>query len=131
MKRLCIAIFFFISLHLFLLTMNAQSKNDPSELQLPDSLDGWPKITDDRIFNQENLYDYIDGGAELYLSFGFSKVFNRIYSNASGQEILVDIFYMNSSQDAFGVFSFTVGEVRYRLRTAVTNSSWRNCVLEG
>lgn len=78
---------------------------------MPDSIDGWLKITDDRIFNQENLYDYIDGGAELYLSFGFSKVFNRIYSNATGHEILVDIFYMNSTQDAFGVFSFTIGTI--------------------
>ena len=108
MKRLCIHILL-ISPFIFL-TMNSHAKNDPY-VSLPDSIDGWTKLSDDRIFNEENLYDYIDGGAELYLSFGFSKVFNRIYSNTSGQEILVDIFYMNNSQDAFGVFSFTVGEV--------------------
>jgi hypothetical protein len=108
MKSLCIHILL-ISPFIFL-TMNAHSKNDPL-VSLPDSIDGWTKLSDDRIFNQENLYDYIDGSAELYLSFGFSKVFNRIYSNTAGQEILVDIFYMNSSQDAFGVFSFTVGEI--------------------
>jgi hypothetical protein len=108
MKRLCIHILL-ISPFIFL-TMNSHAKNDPY-VSLPDSIDGWTKLSDDRIFNEENLYDYIDGGAELYLSFGFSKVFNRIYSTADGQEILVDIVYMNSSQDAFGVFSFTVGEI--------------------
>jgi len=108
MKRLCIHILL-ISPFIFL-TMNSYPKTD-SFVSLPDSIDGWTKLSDDRIFNEENLYDYIDGSAELYLSFGFSKVFNRIYSNTAGKEILVDIFYMNSSQDAFGVFSFTVGEI--------------------
>jgi hypothetical protein len=108
MKLFCIHIL--LISQLIFLTMNSQAKNDPSEA-LPDSIDGWTKLSDDRIFNQENLYDYIDGSAELYLSFGFSRVFNRIYSKTAGQEILVDIFYMNSSQDAFGVFSFTVGEI--------------------
>lgn len=108
MKLLCIHIF--LILQIPFLTMNLYPHTDPSGA-LPNSLNGWVKLDDDRIFNQENLYDYINGGAELYLSFGSSKVFNRIYSNTAGQEILVDIFYMNSPQDAFGVFSFTVGEI--------------------
>lgn len=97
-------------LHLFFLTLNTNAAIDPSAA-LPESIDGWNKAAEDREFDQTNLYDYIDGGAELYLSFGFSKVFNRIYSNGEGHEIIVDIFYMNSSYDAFGVFSFSVGEI--------------------
>lgn len=101
----------FILFFLFNLGMviNAQIVIDPSNA-LPDNVDGW-KILTDRTYNNETLYDYIDGGAELFLSFGFSKVFNRIYSKENQPDIMVDIFYMNTSYDAFGVFSFTTGKV--------------------
>ena len=96
-------------LFIFLTQLYSQSINDPAKA-LPDSIDGWKKLGEDRLFNDTNLYDYIDGAAELYISFGFSKVFNRIYSAGSGKEIVVDIFYMNTSRDAFGAFSFSVGK---------------------
>lgn len=87
----------------------SQTGNDPVKA-LPASIDGWNMGTD-RLFNNDNLYDYIDGGAELFLSFGFSKVFNRNYTNSANDEIAVDIFYMNSSSDAYGVFLFTIGKI--------------------
>lgn len=105
MKGLLLLFFAFI----FLMQLNAQSVSDPAKA-LPDSIDGWKKNGEDRYFNDTNLYDYIDGAAELYISFGFSKVFNRIYSAGEGKEIVVDIFYMNASRDAFGAFSFSVGK---------------------
>lgn len=89
--------------------MNAQTVSDPSKA-LPENIDGW-KISLDRTYDNETLYDYIDGGAELFLSFGFTKVFNRIYSRENQPDIMVDIFYMNTSYDAFGVFSFSSGKI--------------------
>ncbi|MFH1195704.1 MAG: DUF6599 family protein [bacterium] len=100
----------FITLLLSLAHPSLKAQTNPAST-LPESIDGWTKLNGDRIFDTTNLYDYIDGSAELYLSFGFSKVFNRIYSKVEGQEILVDIFYMNSSYDAFGAFSFSVGNI--------------------
>ena len=97
------------SLLLFVQTV-AQTVNNPASA-LPDSFNNWKKLGDDRTFNDQNLYDYIDGAAELYISFGFAKVFNRIYSAGEGKEIIVDIFYMNTPQDAFGAFSFSVGKI--------------------
>ncbi|MBI3123507.1 MAG: hypothetical protein HYZ10_03805 [Ignavibacteriales bacterium] len=95
---------------LFFVQTFAQTVNNPATA-LPDSINGWKKLGEDRLFNDQNLYDYIDGAAELYISFGFTKVFNRIYSAGEGKEIIVDIFYMNTPQDAFGAFSFSVGKV--------------------
>jgi len=85
--------------------MNAQIVNDPSKV-LPENIDGWKTLTD-RTYNNETLYNYIDGGAELFLSFGFTKVFNKIYSRDNQPDLMIDIFYMNTSYDAFGVFSFS------------------------
>ncbi len=87
-------------------------KSDPAQA-LPEEINNWKKSSEDRIFNSETLYDYIDGGAELYLSFGFTRVFNRIYSRPDQPEIHIDIFYMNSSYDAFGVFSLSSGKIEH------------------
>lgn len=95
---------------LFFVQTFSQTVNNPATA-LPDSINNWKKLGDDRLFNNQNLYDYIDGAAELYISFGFTKVFNRIYSAGEGKEIIVDIFYMNTPQDAFGAFSFSVGKI--------------------
>ncbi len=103
---------FFIVIFLFsyLRSISSQPNSDPA-LILPHTIGGWEASTE-RTFNDSTLYDYIDGNAELFLSFGFTKVYNRIYSRANQPDILVDIFYMNSSYDAFGVFSFSVGKTR-------------------
>jgi hypothetical protein len=81
--------------------------NDLPELSamLPDSIDTCHKITDDRNFNRQNLYGYIDGGAELYLSYGFIQGLHREYESKNGIKIIVDIFDMASAKNAFGVFS--------------------------
>jgi hypothetical protein len=102
--------FFLCSLFLFQLSpeINSQTIADPLQ-SLPTTIDGWT-ITAERTFNDSTLYSYIDGAAELYLSFGFSKVANRIYSRAEQPDLLVDIFYMNTSYDAYGVFTHTVGK---------------------
>ena len=72
---------------------------------IPESLDGWSKTEADQFYNRENLYDYIDGGAELYLSYGFRSLINRTYTQPGQPDIILDIFDMGSSQNAFGVFS--------------------------
>jgi len=110
--------------------INAQTHNSPSAT-LPDSLSGWKKLGEDKTYNEQNLYDYIDGAAELYISFGFTKVFNRIYSAGEGKEIIVDIFYMNTPQDAFGAFSFSVGKIGndFGVQSQTTSGSivfWKN-----
>jgi hypothetical protein len=109
MKATTIRLFLF-SIFLFLFCEPSKSQTSKETmLLLPDTLNGWNRISD-RTFNDSTLYSYIDGAAELYLSFGFSKVSNRIYSRAEQPDILVDIFYMNTSYDAFGVFTHTVGK---------------------
>ena len=39
--------------------------------QLPDSIDGWTAGEQNSFNDKESLYDYIDGGAELYISYGY------------------------------------------------------------
>ena len=74
---------------------------------LPDSLNGWRADLPDEIYNPENLYEFIDGGAELYLSYGFKKLYHRTYLKQDSPDILVDIFDMGTPANAFGIFMHT------------------------
>jgi len=77
---------------------------DPGSL-LPDEIEGWKVAGEDRVYDRDTLYEYIDGGAELYLSYGFEQVVSRTYVRSGQPDIVVDLFDMGRSRDAFGVFS--------------------------
>ncbi len=72
---------------------------------LPEATAGWAASGQDRFYSRDNLYDYIDGGAELYLTFGLRSVVSRRYARPGQPDIVVDLFDMGTSPDAFGVFS--------------------------
>ncbi len=90
-----------------LMTLSASSMNDDL---LPGQLGRWT-LSSDTIYTPENLYEYINGGAELYISYGFRKVLSKTYSADNQPDIIVDIFDMNSSKDAYGVFMFSAEDV--------------------
>ena len=73
---------------------------------LPDDMHGWKKSGADRTYDRETIFDYIDGGGEVYLTYGFRKVIVRSYTRSEEPEILAEIFDMGSSFDAFGMLSF-------------------------
>ena len=73
---------------------------------LPAQLDGWKKTGPESFLGRE-LYRFIDGGAELYLSFSRLAFLERV-SYCKGQECIeVDAFDMKRPENAFGVFSLT------------------------
>jgi hypothetical protein len=71
---------------------------------LPKQSHEW-SMESDQYFDNDNLYDYIDGGAELYLSYGFNTVISRRYTCPGEMDIVVEIFDMKGVRDAFGVFT--------------------------
>ncbi|MGB7297452.1 MAG: DUF6599 family protein [Candidatus Aminicenantales bacterium] len=72
---------------------------------LPSVIDGWKKADLPAIHDKANLFDYIDGGAELYISYNFKKLLAVRYTGTDEEEIIIDIFEMGNSHNAFGVFS--------------------------
>ena len=58
---------------------------------LPEVPEGWVMQREDKIFDPESLYDYINGGAELYLSYGMNEVVSRIIAQGEN-EIRIEIF---------------------------------------
>ena len=75
-----------------------------SEL-VPGAVGEWRVEGEDRLYDRQGLYEYIDGGAELYISYGYERLFSRTFSKPGQPSMIVDLFDMGSSRNAFGVFS--------------------------
>jgi hypothetical protein len=74
---------------------------------LPDSILSYQPVNEGS-YTGEDLFDYINGGAELFNSYGFNKLITRTYHAEGQPDIITDIFDMGNSYDAFGVFSYSM-----------------------
>jgi hypothetical protein len=78
---------------------------------LPVEVGTYKSDGNDKFYDRQTTFRYMDGAAELYRSFAFKLLLVRCYLRANAPAIMVELFDMGSSEDAFGVFSFeTEGE---------------------
>jgi len=71
---------------------------------LPAEIDGWKLADDPAAYDKTTLYEYIDGGAELFIAYGFKTLYSFRYTSVEDEEIVIDVFDMGNSYDAYGVF---------------------------
>ena len=83
---------------------NAQSI-DAIKPALPDRVMTWTKAEEDRLYDDRTIFDYIDGAGEVYRSYNMQRCLSRRYLTPQGPAIILDIFDMGSSEDAYGVFT--------------------------
>jgi hypothetical protein len=76
-----------------------------AEVPFPPEVHGWTLALADETYTPENLYRYIDGASELYISYGFVALLARQYVKAGQPEIVVDFFDMGTAANAFGIFA--------------------------
>jgi hypothetical protein len=92
----------------FSLMMIQTSSADPIQslhASLPKQIQGWNAESNDRFFDDETIFDYIDGAGEVYRAYNMYKCLSRRYTTPEGPAIVLDIFDMQTSEDAFGVFT--------------------------
>jgi hypothetical protein len=77
-------------------------------LSVPGQIGEWVASGEDGVYDRETLYDYMNGGAEVYLSYDFREVWVRRFVGPDAEEIALDIYDMGSPPEAFGVFSTSV-----------------------
>jgi hypothetical protein len=71
---------------------------------LPEKFDAY-QISDRLDYKGEALYDYINGGAELYLSYGLAGMTGCKYNGDGLPQVTVEIYEMTSPANAFGVYT--------------------------
>jgi hypothetical protein len=86
------------------------NENSLKSLQanLPRQAGRWSAQTGDRIFDEKTIFSYIDGAAEVYKAYNFKQCLSRQYTISGGPAIILDIFEMGSSEDAYGVFTHDI-----------------------
>jgi hypothetical protein len=78
------------------------------EAFLPDEgeIRRWKAENAPQLYKGEDLYLYIDGGAEIYHEYGFKQVLVQDYKSAAGKSLTLEIFEMANSECAFGIYTF-------------------------
>ncbi len=82
-----------------------RGKMDPP-ISLPSEAAGWKWDEKEVKYKTRELFEYIDGAAELYLAYGFQNVTVRRFEKAGQPPLTLERYEMDSSEDAYGVFSF-------------------------
>ena len=77
---------------------------------LPAEILAWEAREPDGLYDATTLFDYIDGGAEIYRALNVREVRARTYAKKGAPEIVVDLFDMGSSSDAFGAYHHDLRE---------------------
>lgn len=76
-------------------------------LKLPETIAGWKLDGSPQIITKENIFDYMDGGGELYLAYKFNRLLVWRYraEKESEEEILVEVYQMQHPDEAYGLLS--------------------------
>lgn len=76
-------------------------------LKLPEKIDGWQLDGPPQTITKENIFDYMDGGGELYLAYKFNRleVWRYRAEKESEEEILVEVYEMQHPDEAYGLLS--------------------------
>lgn len=75
-------------------------------LPKPDAATGWAWREQPRTYAPDALYEYIDGAADLYRSYGFREVAVADYVKGEGDDgwVTVDVYDMGAPLHAFGIY---------------------------
>ena len=113
------AIFAAIILALTISLANAQRPEESSQKEvleykeilrtlLPKTTEikGWKVTSGPQFFEPQNLWEYINGEAEMYLDYGFELVATAEYTTLDGfRSMTIEIYQMQSPKHAFGIYA--------------------------
>jgi hypothetical protein len=85
----------------------------PAQVTSPElsrlSVGSWKSAGPPEVYKKDGLFGYIDGGAELFLQYGFEELSVTRYTDgpapAAEKEVTIETYRMASPADAFGIFS--------------------------
>jgi hypothetical protein len=81
----------------------------PTALQvLPaaDALEGWTQEEAPRTYDRDTLYDFMNGAADLYFTYGFESLAVGDYRGPEGGRLRVEVYRTATDADAYGLFAY-------------------------
>ncbi len=80
-----------------------------SPIRLPLEILGWKQSGAVQRISRDTIFDYMDGAGELYIGYRFRELEVREYESDKNGPILVELYFMESTDDAFGLLSLDWG----------------------
>jgi hypothetical protein len=93
-----------------LLTAVTASSSPGQPATLPPVAGEWTRTDSVDVYAGKDLFLLVDGGADLFIEYGFVRVLTSEYSRVPDQSVTTELYEMESPAAAYGLFtSFTVG----------------------
>jgi len=80
-----------------------------SSYNLPKTIGPWSRPESPRIIDSTNIFKYMNGAGELYLGFRFDHIEVFDYTSENQDSVLVELYFMETPDDAFGLLSLDWG----------------------
>ena len=89
----------------FVLLLPVLAKCGDNDAALFPPVQGWALLCDSTVYTRETLWEYIDGAADLFVSYGFQDLHIAYYRSSPDVEIRVESYRHASSENAYGIYS--------------------------
>ena len=66
---------------------------------------GWTVQADTAVYGPDDLWEYIDGAADLFVIYGFERLQCATYRTPSGEEVRAELYRHAGVSDAYGMYS--------------------------
>jgi hypothetical protein len=67
--------------------------------------ESWTKLDSPQIYHPENLFEYINGAAESYISYDFKELVVAEYKKNDQCDVVLEIYDMGDENNSFGIYS--------------------------
>lgn len=84
-------------------------ESEAREINLPKTIGHWAGPDEPRVINSGNIFAYMNGAGELYLGYRFRHLEVFEYKFDNRDNILVELYFMETPDDAFGLLSLDWG----------------------
>jgi hypothetical protein len=92
-------------------------------IDLPKTVGIWTRPDLVRKIDSNSIFQYMNGAGELYLAYGFDHLDVYEYKADQQDSILVEVYFMNTSDDAFGLLSLDWGGEPVAIRSKAPSQS--------
>ena len=76
-----------------------------AEVRLFPNMNGWEKDTQPTVYSPDNLFEYINGAAEVFLGYDFHELLSTTYRSQGDQSITADVYIHADPRNGFGIYS--------------------------
>jgi len=71
-------------------------------------VEAWAPVAEAQVFEGDDLFELINGGAEIYHEFGFRRALAQDFTGPEQRLIALEVFEMKDTAAAYGTYSFKI-----------------------